>query len=208
MTFPPDGEYLRHPNPSSGQTRAVVMMCGASSPRGNWCEAIKDHDGPHWFGLHEQWPDAPAESNAERRTGVGTGTDETEGAQEALRASDREPLAPIDPAVSSVADTGVITLGLASGTIMLNADMDAEMAGEIRDMLDDAVGHVGGERAQAELDRLRGQVGRVRELHHLREDIGLDGKRIIGITCAYDDEIWPCPTVQALGGDRDTRGNG
>lgn len=51
-----------------------------------------------------------------------------------------------------------------------------------------------------ELDELRRQVQAVRALHQLRVTEQSDGTRHEGITCEYDDEIWPCPTIQALGG--------
>lgn len=51
--------------------------------------------------------------------------------------------------------------------------------------------------AQARITELERQRDAVLALHQRRED---------HIVCAYDDEIWPCPTATALGVQEDENG--
>ncbi|WP_427422679.1 hypothetical protein [Lysinibacillus fusiformis] len=200
-----DPEYLRDP-------RAHLRMCPAESDlTGNRCEATKGHYGPHWFGLSERWANVEAARTAaaeaaERglaaaRNATGNRPeshgDATEGAAESPRTPESATAisgpSPVDVSVGSDAATRVVNISLLSGGITTRLpDGPADRATiPVRAAAADAV--------LAELDRLRGQIQAVRELHRQRVVEAFDGHPITFDDCKHCDETWPCPTIQAIG---------
>lgn len=229
MTFPPDSEYLRHPNPSSAETRAVVgKRPTAPCPKCNRPAELVSFDRPPrdatWDRLAEgvvpswriqvpgpfadvtlscgdqlegtqgvAWLELAARADrpsavADGPAGSGEGMGTPGGAQEALRAS----------AIDLRPRTRAATVTAVTHAIIRTAYADEPVGN--RGLAEVAVAElerIGWQRCDHgdEVDRLRGQVGRVRELHRPRE-YGNGPSEF----CAHDDEVMPCPTIQAIGG--------